>query len=183
MNMNSEPQAVQLPTDGKRTQRIRVAPAVLLSDHRRQFIELCVRIVMPLGLSRSVGEIFGLIFSATQPVTFEDVVSQLGLSAGSASQGLKLLRRMGALRIVFVAGDRRDFYVAEVSLKKLLSGYLGEALLFQLAGTQERLWSLGESLTTESSAESDELRNKIQTLMDWNRQLRAAMNAALEQLG
>ena len=180
--MSTDMQSGAIVREAKRTQRIRNSSVETLSEPRRHFIEVCARLAMPLGLSRSGGEIFGLIFSSTEPVSFDDVISQLGLSTGSASQGLKLLRRMGALRITFVAGDRRNFYEAESSLKKLLTGYMGEVFAFQLAGLSERLLELEASLQIETSTESQDLKSKVDLLLDWNRQLRSAMNAAMAVL-
>lgn len=51
-----------------------------------------------LGLPRSLGQIYGLAFASLEPICFDDVVSKLHLSKGSASQGIRVLRELGALR-------------------------------------------------------------------------------------
>jgi len=69
--------------------------------------------------------------------SFSDIVERLEISKGSASQGLQLLRTLGAIRLVSKEGDRpdeqtvgkaRDYYEPELSLRKLVSGVLQERI-------------------------------------------------------
>src|SRR5258708_6231224 len=94
-----------------------------LARARWELIEICVRGAQLLGAPRSVGEIFGFLFTQKVPVSFEQVVETLGISAGSASHGLRYLRRLGAVKVVLRARDRRDFFQIETSLKKILAGF------------------------------------------------------------
>ena len=43
----------------------------------------------------------------------------LKISKGSASQGLRALRQLGAVSSVFEPGDRKERFVAEIRLRKL----------------------------------------------------------------
>ena len=161
----------------------RLEPGVLpLPDGRREIIELSARVALALGLPRSVGQLFGFVFGSARPVSFDEVIKYLGMSAGSASQGLRMLRRMGAVRTVYVFGDRRDFYVPELSLKKLLSGYVMEALLFQLAGTSEKLNELHKQFSDSPSHQDEHLASRLQTMLTWEQQLRSAMHAAIGRI-
>ena len=55
-------------------------------------------LVVLLGLPKSMGEIYGLVFASAEPPTFADIEHKLGLSKGSVSQGLRALRELGAVR-------------------------------------------------------------------------------------
>ncbi len=48
------------------------------------------------GLPRSHGEIYGLLFGSTQPLSFTDIVARLDLSKAAVSLGLPALRDIGA---------------------------------------------------------------------------------------
>jgi DNA-binding transcriptional regulator GbsR (MarR family) len=50
----------------------------------------------------------------------------LKISKGSASQGLRALRQLGAVSSVFEPGDRKERFVAEIRLRKLVGGFLRE---------------------------------------------------------
>jgi DNA-binding transcriptional regulator GbsR (MarR family) len=103
-------------------------PEEKLSAFQRECITLFVRAAQLLSIPRSIGEIYGLLFSSAEPLSMEEVIEQLGISKGSASQGLRWLREVGAARTIYRAGDRRDRFVAETELRKLALGFLRESV-------------------------------------------------------
>jgi DNA-binding transcriptional regulator GbsR (MarR family) len=99
-----------------------------LSDFQRENILLFVNTAKALSVPRTVGEIFGLLFSTAEPLSLDQVVTLLGISKGSASQGLRWLRDVGAVKSVYVDGDRRDYFEAETELRRLILGFLRETV-------------------------------------------------------
>jgi len=77
-----------------------------------------------LGLPKSLGGIYGLLFISKEPLSLDDVVARLNVSKGSASQGLRFLRNLGAVRPVPRDGERREYFTAEVELKQLVAGFI-----------------------------------------------------------
>ena len=65
-----------------------------MSEADRRIVDLFVDGVRVIGLPKSIGEIYGLLFVSRDPLSLDDLVARLGISKGSASQGL----RMWALR-------------------------------------------------------------------------------------
>ncbi|NJR43396.1 MAG: hypothetical protein HC767_12780 [Akkermansiaceae bacterium] len=65
-----------------------------------QVVEFFVDGVRVLGLPRSIGEIYGLLFISQAPLSLDDLVQRLKISKGSASQGLRMLKGLGAVREV-----------------------------------------------------------------------------------
>ncbi len=154
-----------------------------VSKVRWDLIQLCVHVTRLLGVSRSIREIFGFVFSSPTPVTFEDIVAGLGMSNGSASYGLRYLRRIGAITVTYLARDRRDYYVAEVSLGRLVSGYLMENITYHLADNRERISSLRSTFGDREDLGSAHLSARLELLLEWNRQIGGAIAAANEALG
>ena len=68
-------------------------------DFQSECIELFAEVVYALGLPRSIGGIYGLLYASPEPLSFSDIVERLEISKGSASQGLQLLRSLGAINI------------------------------------------------------------------------------------
>src|SRR5664279_4969913 len=56
------------------------------------------------GLPPSVGRIYGLLYGSPKPLSFTDIVEQLEISKGSASQGLQFLNSLGAIRLASASG-------------------------------------------------------------------------------
>ena len=63
-----------------------------------QVVAVFVDGVRVLGLPRSIGEIYGLLFISQSPMSLDDLVQRLDISKGSASQGLRMLKSLGAVR-------------------------------------------------------------------------------------
>ena len=55
----------------------------------------------------------------------DEVVEILKISKGSASQGLRALRQLGAVSSVFSSGQRKERFDAEIRLRELV-GFLRE---------------------------------------------------------
>jgi len=56
-------------------------------------------VVQVVGVPKSIGQIYGLLYSSREPLSFSDIVECLEISKGSASQGLQFLRLLGAVKV------------------------------------------------------------------------------------
>src|ERR1051325_7503619 len=89
-----------------------------------EIIDLFVQLSRLLGQPRSLAEIYGLLFISARPLSMDDLIERLRMSKGSASQGLKFLRNAGAVKMVYVPGDRRVHYEAVAELRNLVTRFL-----------------------------------------------------------
>lgn len=126
-----------------------------LSPLETEVIDIFVSLVRLVGIPKSVAEIYGLLFVSPQPQPLDAIVNRLRISKGSASQGLKLLRGLGGVRVTYVAGDRRDHYVAETELKKLVAGFIRGEVKPRLENGAGRLAKLKEIAAAMKGSESE----------------------------
>lgn len=95
-----------------------------LQSCRREFVETAGRLCQRLGLPRSTGQIYGLLYLSARPLSLDDISELLSLSKASASTGTRQLLAWQALKQVWVPGDRRDHFEAIGDLRELLrTGY------------------------------------------------------------
>lgn len=122
-----------------------------LSMGESEVIAIFVQMTQVLGIPRSLGEIYGLLFATPEPLAFQDIADRLRLSKGSVSQGLRFLRTVGAIKPVVVPGDRREFFEPVVELRALVSGFLRERLNPQLEswGARAKALKVGDFLKPE----------------------------------
>ena len=104
-----------------------------------EIISIFVRLADLLNLPKTVGEIYGLLFISEAPMCLDDLMNKLKISKGSTSQGLKILRSFGALKKIYIPGDRKDYYLAEDSLRKIANGFANEQIQPHLESGSERL--------------------------------------------
>ena len=84
------------------------------------------RLIEFWGFKRNMGRIWAVLYLSTEALSAEDLRQLLTLSSGSVSMTLSELSRWGVVRKVWVAGERKDFYTAEVQLWRMISRVLGE---------------------------------------------------------
>jgi len=143
-----------------------------LSSWETAVIDLFLNAAMSVGLPKSVGQIYGLLFCRDEPLAMDEIMELLSVSKGSASQGLRSLRHLGAVKSQFLSGQRKEHFVAEIRLRKLVSGFLKEQAEPHLEKGKARLSHLQELVdATEdgNSAERGQRRAKI--LAGWHRQV------------
>lgn len=128
-----------------------------------------VRLAVEMNMPRSLGEIYGALYVSENPLSMDDLIDLLGISKGSASQGLRFLKGLGAVKTVYISGERRDYYVAEMELRKLVSGLLKEKVQPHLEGGKERLAKIGARVEEAPDEVSEELQKRIEQLGKWQK--------------
>ena len=97
----------------------------LLRAHDR-FIEGIGRLATTVGVSRVIGQLYAMLFLSDKPLCLNDMVERLKISKGNASLNIRELERLGVVKKVWVKGDRKDFYEAELDFEKIIkSGLTG----------------------------------------------------------
>jgi len=138
-----------------------------LSELEIEAIDLFISFMKLIGLPKSVGEIYGLLFVSGPPLNAEQITDRLQISAGAASQGLKLLRSFGAVRSIYVPGDRRDHFSADLDLSTFASAFIKEELNPRLEHAAERIESMELLAKGLVGAEREAAFKRIERLRHW----------------
>jgi DNA-binding transcriptional regulator GbsR (MarR family) len=138
-----------------------------LTELEVEAIEMFINFLRLIGLPKSVGEIYGLLFVAPHPMAMDDIMQRLDISLGAASQGLKLLRSFGAVRVVYERGDRRDHYVADLELSRFATVFIKEELQPRIDMAMERLQRMEDSLAGLTPKERRATKQRLERLKHW----------------
>jgi HTH-type transcriptional regulator, glycine betaine synthesis regulator len=153
--------------------------------------------VQLFGVPKSVGQIYGVLYASPEPLSFSDIVELLDISKGSASQGLQLLRSLGAI----LESDRSslastsDFnssrearvsrgvvYAPELSLRQLVTGVLrGRIAPIATTGT-DRLKRL-KVLAEQAPARSTFYLGRAKQLEIWRKRFTTVLPLLIALLG
>ncbi len=68
------------------------------------------------GVNRSVAQVHALLYLAVDPMNAEQISDRLGIARSNVSNSLKELVAWRLIRRVPIAGDRREYFVAEVDV-------------------------------------------------------------------
>jgi DNA-binding transcriptional regulator GbsR (MarR family) len=129
-------------------------------------------IVHLFGIPKSVGQIYGLLYASPQPLGFTAIVERLEISKGSASQGLQLLRSLGAINEAEAKdGPARGVaYEAELSLRQLVTGVLQERLAPLASAGAQRLKRLKE-LAVQAPENTAFYLDRTKQLENWRKRI------------
>ena len=173
----------------------RVAPVKVTSETRptaanpawsrleAEVIGLFVQLSRIIGVPRSYAEIYALLFLSPQPLTMDEITQRLGISKGSASQGLNFLRKAGAIRMAHLPGRRAAQYEAVAELRHLAAGFLQDQILPQVEDSQSRLDLIAGMVAKLPARERAQTRRKITMLQSWGRQTRQFLPMVVEMMG
>jgi DNA-binding transcriptional regulator GbsR (MarR family) len=152
----------------------------LLSDAVGRLIEFW-------GFKRHMGRIWSLLYLSDEPLGANELKDRLELSAGSVSMALNDLLRWGVVKRVWIHGQRRDFFVAESNLWKMISRVFRERELVEIleaiAAMEQALASLDDKLASDDPsvrARAEAQRARIQRLLDLARLGRRLIEGLLE---
>jgi len=144
-----------------------------LDPLERQVVAVFVDGVRVLGLPRSIGEIYGLLFISRSPLSLDDLVKRLNISKGSASQGLRMLKSLGA--VIEANGsngetERRTYYEPAVELKRLVGGFIREQIRPHLESGKTKINQLAARVREVEDPESRRfLDERVDRLGHWMR--------------
>ncbi|MEM8549456.1 MAG: hypothetical protein AAGF10_01570 [Verrucomicrobiota bacterium] len=143
-------------------------PLPPLLEWEASMIDIFVRAASMIGIPKSLGQIYGLLFCSDRPLPMDEIMQKLSISKGSASQGLKTLRGIGAVKPVYIVGDRRDHYTCEIKLRRLVGGFLSDQVNPHLASGSDRLDVIEAAIERENPSNVQHARERLKTLRSWH---------------
>lgn len=153
-----------LEIKGRANQNNGLAP---LTQLEIEGIELSIHFLRLLGMPKSLGEIYGLLFVSPHALPMDELMARLNLSIGAASQGLKLLRSFGAVRVTYIPGDRRDHYEADLELSQFASTFIRDELQPRVDRALIRIEKMEQLLAELPSESREETQKRVLRLRHW----------------
>src|SRR5438876_3701943 len=154
-----------------------------LSPLETEIIDLFVQLSRLLGQPRSLAEIYGLLFISARPLAMDHLIERLNLSKGSASQGLKFLRNIGAVKTVYVPGDRRAHYEAVAELRNLVTRFLRDQIVPHLESGQARLERIARLVRQLPAGERARINGRVTMLQSWGKRGKRFLPIVVKVLG
>jgi DNA-binding transcriptional regulator GbsR (MarR family) len=131
-----------------------------------------------LGVPRSVAAIYGMVFASPVPLSFADIEARLDISKGSISQGLRILREIGAVTEVSAATSRVELFTPDLELRKLIARFISFRLQTQLTSGQKRLAAIANQVPKANLPHRELLRERIKHLTGWHKKAHALLPVA-----
>jgi DNA-binding transcriptional regulator GbsR (MarR family) len=154
-----------------------------LTELEAEVIGLFVQMSRALGQPRSLAELYGLLFISGKPLAMDDLIERLGVAKGTASQGLKFLRNIGAIKMVYVAGSRRVHYEAVAELRNLVSRFLRDQIVPHLDSGLDRIEHIAGLAKQLPAEEQVRVSQRITLLRSWGKKGRGFLPVIAKIVG
>jgi len=130
------------------------------------------RLIEFWGFKRNMGRIWSVLYLSPEPLSAEDLRHLLRLSSGAVSMTLGELSRWGVVRKVWVQGERKDFFIAEVQLWRMISRVFNEREKVEIISAVEafesalraldRLGPVAPELRARAELQKERIRNLLE---------------------
>jgi DNA-binding transcriptional regulator GbsR (MarR family) len=134
--------AQEIPEESK----IRPLPRV-----RLELVDVFGRMAQALSFPRSVGEIYGLLYLAPEPMSAPEISEALSISKGSVSTGTRQLLALGFIRKVWLQEERKDYFEAVLELGNMVRTAYDQIFKVRAQNAERRLTDVTDTLADEKA--------------------------------
>ncbi len=134
-----------------------------LRTARREMIEAGGRTAQSFGVNRLMGQVYVLLYLSPEPLCLDQIAEGLGVSKASVSIICRQLGGFGAIKRVWVKGDRKDYYRAVTDVGSLINGGILDVLAKKLDSARVQIERSLELLEADgaSTAETEHVRHRL----------------------
>ena len=115
------------------------------------------------GFRKALGRVWAVLYLAEGPLPAAELGERLQMSSGAVSMALTELQRWAVIKRVWLPGERREFFEAEVDLWKMIAKVISERERYLARGVRERLEQAAQMLE-RGGAGARAQRDKVQKL-------------------
>ncbi|RYE93792.1 MAG: hypothetical protein EOO75_03595 [Myxococcales bacterium] len=91
------------------------------------------------GFRKALGRLWAVLYLGERPLSAAELGERLQMSSGAVSMALTELQRWAVVKRVWLPGERREFFEAEVDLWKMIAKVISERERYLARGVRERL--------------------------------------------
>jgi HTH-type transcriptional regulator, glycine betaine synthesis regulator len=142
--------AIAAQEDSKKT-KLQPLPRV-----RLELVDVFGRMAQALSFPRSVGEIYGLLYLAPEPMSAPEISEALSISKGSVSTGTRQLLTLGFIRKVWLQEERKDYFEAVLELGNMVRTAYDQIFKVRAQNAERRLTDVTDTLADERAELSPE---------------------------
>lgn len=147
------------------------------SEGRRKFIDSWGQLASEWGVNRTMGQIHGLLLCSSKALCSDDIKDILSISRGNTSQNIRLLIEWELVHKVQNGGGRKEYYMAEKDMWKILRAIISNRKKKEL---EPLIQVLEEVANVQSNCpDSDEFCKLIRQLHRFSTKANATLDSVV----
>lgn len=132
------------------------------------------------GINKAMAQIQALLFISTNPLSMEDIMSELKISRGNTSMNLRQLMDWGIVNKVLKTGERKEFFTTEKDVQELARIIAKERSRREIRPVIKVLQEVS-SIKNDGSEKTKELIKQTKALHDITEDLDHVMTKLVDQ--
>ncbi|MEI6946226.1 MarR family transcriptional regulator [Paraflavisolibacter sp. H34] len=141
------------------------------SEAKGKFIETWGTLGSQWGINRSIAQVQALLLTSPEPLTTDAIMEELKISRGNANMSIRQLLDWGIIYKKSVAGDRKEYFIAEKDVWKWALKIAGVRKQRELNPVLDLLKEIAGSKQTAKTEEEKEFARQMEDLNAFTHQL------------
>ncbi|MCA5006650.1 GbsR/MarR family transcriptional regulator [Sphingobacterium bovistauri] len=147
-----------------------------LEEAKQQFIDTWGALGTEWGINKSVAQVHALLLSSSNPISTDEIMEMLVISRGNANMSIRQLIDYGIVYKKHIAGDRKEYFVAE---KEVLKWAMKIAIMRkkkELDPVMDILKEITVATEKETTDDGKEFHNTVKEIQELTDQLEKIAN-------
>jgi DNA-binding transcriptional regulator GbsR (MarR family) len=147
-----------------------------LEEAKQQFIDTWGALGSEWGINKSVAQVHALLLSSSNPISTDEIMETLVISRGNANMSIRQLIDYGIVYKKHIAGDRKEYFVAE---KEVLKWAMKIAIMRkkkELDPVMDILKEITVATEKETTDDGKEFHNTVKEIQELTDQLEKIAN-------
>lgn len=141
------------------------------AEAKGKFIETWGTLGSQWGVNKSIAQVQALLLVSPEPLTTDDIMEELKISRGNANMSIRQLMDWGIIYKKSVAGDRKEYFIAEKDVWKWALKIGNVRKQRELNPVLDMLKEIADNKEAAKTAEEKELARQIKELHAFTQQL------------
>lgn len=141
------------------------------SEGKEKFIETWGTLGSQWGVNKSIAQVQALLLIAPKALTTDDIMEELKISRGNANMSIRQLLDWGIVYKKSVAGDRKEYFIAEKDVWKWALKIGNVRKQRELNPVLDLLKEISENCEKAKTEEEKEFSRQIKELNAFTQQL------------
>lgn len=147
------------------------------------FIAYLGRLCNSFGLNEFVAQLYALLYlNGDRPMSLDEMAQKLHVSKGSVSVNIRILENWGMVSKVWVKGTRKDFYVANPDIKKVVITRVKSGVQKRASEMSEMMEEMKAAVKSADKNWSDEEKRLAKIYQERIREIEGIRDSVLSAL-
>lgn len=136
---------------------------------QRAFVEFWGEMAAEWGISRTMAQIYALLYSSVEPIDTDDIMRELNVSRGNANINLRKLLSWQLVSKIERPETRRDYFFAEKDVWKLTINVIQQRRQRELKPVADILQDLASNLVESEDETARNFREQLSEMAEFLR--------------